>query len=474
MARAKLTKKLIDAEIARVDAERAKREAAGDRRQVESLIWDTATPNFGIRIMGAGANSFVIQYKAAGKTKRHAIGRFGNLTLEQARTDAADLFAAIRDGGDPSAARKHEQRSPTMAELADDFLNFVGAESEAVATTPDRESEWSRKPKTLVADGYRVKVIKRSTVAAVKVLHITRQDVTSATYPGVQRDKSRPPTVRAFDRRALSFITRMLAWAVESKLRDDNPCEGLAGQREDRKRRWRLDATGYRTVGGVLFARVPEPGSGHNGGPTLDDPYDWRNPWQAVLAIKAMMLTGCRRDEVATLRRGHVDFVGSRLVLSDTKRLELADVRDGEQDIRFIGTAALDVFCEALRLGDADRALTSPDDFVFPSDRKNSRGHYTGGAIGRWAKRALAERKPAGWTVHGLRHCYASVCDDLEFSEVTKAMLIGHSKGSQTQDYIHKTEEQLRAAANKVAGQIAAWLAEGVAAVTEPMRQAAE
>jgi site-specific recombinase XerD len=40
-------------------------------------------------------------------------------------------------------------------------------------------------------------------------------------------------------------------------------------------------------------------------------------------------------------------------------------------------------------------------------------------------------------TPHVLRHSFASVGNDLGFTEVTIAALVGHSKGSVTSKYIH-------------------------------------
>jgi integrase len=63
----------------------------------------------------------------------------------------------------------------------------------------------------------------------------------------------------------------------------------------------------------------------------------------------------------------------------------------------------------------------------------------------------------AGYTPHSLRHAFASAADELELSELTIAMLLGHAsarKGSTTRGYISKPDAVLLAAADKVSRHI--------------------
>jgi integrase len=55
-----------------------------------------------------------------------------------------------------------------------------------------------------------------------------------------------------------------------------------------------------------------------------------------------------------------------------------------------------------------------------------------------------------------MRHSFASLADDLGYSEPTIGAMLGHAKGtSTTRGYIHKLDPALIAAADKVAGRIA-------------------
>jgi integrase len=92
----------------------------------------------------------------------------------------------------------------------------------------------------------------------------------------------------------------------------------------------------------------------------------------------------------------------------------------------------------------------------FPAVRL-AKGHYRGFPKA-WER--IAGDRLAGITPHTLRHGFASLADDLGYSEATIGAMLGHSKGtSTTRGYIHKLDPALIAAADKVAGRIAEMMA---------------
>jgi hypothetical protein len=68
----------------------------------------------------------------------------------------------------------------------------------------------------------------------------------------------------------------------------------------------------------------------------------------------------------------------------------------------------------------------------------------------------------AGITPHVLRHSFASIGNDLGFTEATIAALVGHSRGTVTSRYIHTVDTALIMAADSIAGYIQGLL-DGVA-----------
>jgi site-specific recombinase XerD len=81
---------------------------------------------------------------------------------------------------------------------------------------------------------------------------------------------------------------------------------------------------------------------------------------------------------------------------------------------------------------------------------------------------AKAGELPADVTPHVLRHSFASLANDLGYSEATIGMLIGHKgTGSTTRGYIH-LGDALTAAADRIAATVLRKLAgEGAAVVAE-------
>lgn len=108
MAKAKITKRFLSS------IEPGKRQ----------YFFDTELPGFGVHV-GAQAISFFVQYRLGfgrkGKTKRVRIGKFGPLTVEQARKHAQQLLAQATQGEDLSRKRQEEIPIPTFAELWDAY-----------------------------------------------------------------------------------------------------------------------------------------------------------------------------------------------------------------------------------------------------------------------------------------------------------------------------------------------------------------
>ena len=92
--------------------------------------------------------------------------------------------------------------------------------------------------------------------------------------------------------------------------------------------------------------------------------------------------------------------------------------------------------------------------FVFPSHRGN--GHFAG--LPRVLARTCGRASLSGVTVHVLRHSFAAAAAEMGFSELTIAGLLGHSVPGATARYAHVPDRALLAAADQVAGQIAAAL----------------
>lgn len=88
-------------------------------------LWDAELRGFGLRIYPAGRKSFVLTYRSRGRQRFFTMGRYGELTLQQARAEALELLGKIRKGEDPASARLGDRTAPTMKMLADRCCSTV-------------------------------------------------------------------------------------------------------------------------------------------------------------------------------------------------------------------------------------------------------------------------------------------------------------------------------------------------------------
>jgi hypothetical protein len=73
------------------------------------IIWDGILPGFGLRIAPTNIKSFIVRYRprqgGVSAPKRYVtIGRFGIITVEEARQQAINLLGDVAKGNDPAAA----------------------------------------------------------------------------------------------------------------------------------------------------------------------------------------------------------------------------------------------------------------------------------------------------------------------------------------------------------------------------------
>lgn len=106
----KLTKKAIDS---------FKYEGDGSGQDIR---WDAQIPGFGLRIYPTGKKSFVLSYRSDGRKHIMTVGRYGVLTLEQARGDAKEKLVSVNKGKDPLEIRKMESQGETVKILCAQYL----------------------------------------------------------------------------------------------------------------------------------------------------------------------------------------------------------------------------------------------------------------------------------------------------------------------------------------------------------------
>ena len=156
----------------------------------------------------------------------------------------------------------------------------------------------------------------------------------------------------------------------------------------------------------------------------------WR---RAVAALRLLMLTGCRCNEILTLRWDDVDHTAGELRLRDAKT--------GARMVTLMPTAVK-------VLGSIDRVTGSP--WVIA-------GHRPGAHITNLSVYWYRVREQAGLEdvrIHDLRHSFASRALALGESLPMIGKLLGHSQIQTTARYAHLARDSIRESAVRVAASI--------------------
>ena len=400
----KITKRTVDAAL-------LPDKGGGDR-----FLWDTELKGFGLRIKPSGVKSYVLKYRVGPRTRRLTIGKHGPLwTAEDARRQALDLLRCVKDGRDPSAEKSEAREALTVDSLADLYL------AEGIAEKPNKKaSSWvtdrsniERHVKPLLGR----KIAKLLTQADIARFQADVADGRSkADVKTGRRGRAIVKGGRGTAARSLAVLGAMLQFAVQRKFIAANPAKGVPLLKGEKKERF-LSEPEVKRLAEAVFGMEAER----------------KLSSTAAVAIWLLMLTGCRKSEILSLRWEWVDFERGCLRLPDSKT----------------GAKVVPLASPAMKLlAEFPRAAT----YVLPAAK--GAGHYIG-LQKDWQRVRLRAGLP-GLRLHDLRHSFASfaVADGHTLFMVAK--VLGHKQSRTTEIYAHLADDPLRAVADRTAARIAA------------------
>ncbi len=398
----------------------------------QAFLWDDELRGFGIRAIPSGLKVFVLQYRnEEGRSRRIVLGRFGVLTVEQARKQALMKLGAVAGGADPAEERAQSRAAITIREVCNWYLE--NAEAGIILGRKHRPIKSS----TLAMDRSRIEthivpLIGTRQVRALRIADIEKMqvDIVAGKTARVRKSGKRGgkaaggPGVAG---RAVSTLQSLLSHALRYDIVENNPAAGvrkIAGKPRTR----RLSAAEIRALGEAI-----EIAERNEENPT------------GIAAVRMLLLTGYRISEVIGMERSWLHADRGYVHFPDTKT-------DGQ--VRPIGQAAI----QLLKSLPEKRGLP----LFFPSDFVDR--PYSGVPETLRAICSIAGIK--GVTPHVLRHTFGSVAGDLGFSELTIKALLGHGARGSTQNYVHIDEAQ-RLAVERVSAKIDQLLKREVGEVLE-------
>ncbi len=398
----KLTKRFVDS---------LKPDAAGK----DLFVWDAgdgSLKGFGIRIKPSNAASFLVQYRnKEGRTRRMVIGKVGTIAPEEARNQARKKLVAVSNGSDPSAERHDIRKSVTVSELCDLYT---------------KDAEGRIKPSTLAMDKSRIECHVKPLIGNLSVRSLTLTDIErfqvniAAGKTAKKREKKGRSGLltggRGVAARTVGMLGTILEFALRRKIISDNPARGVK-KFEDGKNKRFISEDELKALGKAIREAETENKI-------------------AVAAIIALLLTGCRKNEILALPWDLLD--------TKSRCIRFKDTKSGAQT-RHIGVSAVNHLSAQPK---------NSDKWIFPAERGD--GHFIG--LPKVLERLCKKAELKDVTVHVLRHTFASVAAELGYSELTIAGLLGHTMQGVTARYSHLPDRALLTAADAVSAHIMAAL----------------
>lgn len=321
--------------------------AVADPNGHDLFLYDDALKGFGLKVTPKGTKVYVVDYQTAeGRKRRFTIGRHGSWTCDEARKRADDIFRELRvKGTDPMAVKAEARNALTVAALAELYL------AEGPAEKPNKKaSSWKADQSNIRR--HVIPLLGGKLAKAVSQADISRfqTDVaagkSAADIKTGKRGRAMVTGGKGTAARSLAVLGAMLEFGVRRKLLPSNAAKGVKLFRNERRERFLCDADVV-ALADALAAMEEER--------TIND--------SMADAVRLLMLTGCRKSEITTLRWEWVDFERSCLQLPDSKT--------GAKTVP-LGAAALEILADLW----AAREASGGSVFVLPAIKGD--GHMVG------------------------------------------------------------------------------------------------
>ena len=361
--------------------------------QDRAYIYDRRTPALAICVTQGGLKTFYVYRRIRGRPARVRLGRFPEVTVEQARKQAALVLAEIARGHDPQEAKRALRRQCTLGEL---FEHYMAIHAEAHC------SEKSKREDTRMFGRF------LSTWAVRRLSTITVADIT-ALHGRIGRKTPYQAN------RLLELLRKLFNHARRTlQLDKPNPCEGIRKFKEQSRDRF-LDAAELRRFFKALAAESE----------TFRD------------FFTILLLSGARRANVQAMRWEHLDLERELWRIPDTES------KNREPLIVILSPATVEILRRR-------RAEVNGAEFVFSS--RGITGHLVE-PKGAW-QRVLERANLKDCRIHDLRRTLGSWQANLGTSLPIIGASLGHKSLSATQVYARLTVDPVRASVNKATDAI--------------------
>lgn len=371
-------------------------EIGQDGKSTQAFYRDSIIAGFGLRVTSGGAKSFIVEKRVDGRVKRKTLGRYGNLTVEQARKEAQKFLGKVASGIDP--IREVQEKRAKRITLSDAFQDYLATRK-------------NLKPNTL--NDY-----NRSMGEMFK-------DWQTKALSDISRDM---------------VITRHAEYGARSPARADNGMRILRAIFNHALQRYQ-DASGK-----PFLVANPVDVMSHQRAwykverrQTLIKDHQLKPWYEATMQLNnqttrdylhLVLLTGLRRTEAATLTWDQIDFKEKTLTITATKNNRIHRLP----------------FSDAIEVLLTRRHEERSSPFVFSSDAE--RGHLS---EPRTAIARVTKLSGVTFTLHDLRRTFITAAERLDIPAYALKRLINHKDPNDvTEGYIIFDVERLRVPMQKI------------------------
>jgi integrase len=365
------------------------------------MLWDAIAPSLALRITDRGHKSFVVHRRVNGRLVMLTLGEYPALPLAEAREKARDALREMARGKDP-----RQSNPPRVTATGQRRDSFEGA----VETYIKREVEKNRRPRTqdeIIRPLRKLLVPKWGTlplseIGPRQIIEVLDELVDAGTPVAANR--------------TYSVLRRFFGWCIERHLLDSNPAVNVKKPAKETARERALDDSELREVW------------------TASETLGW--PFKPF--VRALILTGQRRNELAGAKWGEFDMDARQWVIP------AARTKNAREHVTPLSRDMLTILNDALQFIGADDISDAPKDKpAFTTTGKTPIAGYSRAKARLDAEILKARRKLAkeqgrdeskvkdmlSWTFHDLRRSSATGMGRIGIAPHIIETVLNHASG---------------------------------------------
>ena len=343
-------------------------------------------------VQPTGAKSWAVRYRIDGQPKKFTIGAYPAIDLAAARRKAQEALGDVAGGTDPSAAKVAAREARKAAESTADRVAEVVDTFVARYLNRNAGESWSREGERLLRKEI-VPALGRKRLGDVK-----RSDVHDMLDAIVDRGA---PIVA---NRTLAIFRRLCNWAVERGIIAASPCDKIKAPAAEESRDRVLTDDEIRLAWGA-FDRVG---------------------WPFGQIAQLLLLTGARRDEVASARWAEIDLAAKTWTIAKERS------KNGVAHEIPLSDPAVAILAGLPRIGERKDALVfSTTGRTAVSGFSKAKSEIDAAMLDALKATGGADVEvPARWTFHDLRRTAASGMAGIGIAPHVVEAVLNHKSGT--------------------------------------------